>query len=127
MTASLKCGWAREVHDYLRTSEAKWGKPFGMTFEELAAQVGAPPFEDRMGRDLLARMADRGWLRGVREPAHTGRKGGSQVRVRYFAAADMPSEGPAASKRQSYFDGLVRASSVFELGRIAGARAGEAP
>lgn len=122
MKAALQGPWACAVHAALRAGEAKWGQPFGMTFDELCVQIGPPPFDAAAARGLLARMVERGWLRPVREPAHTGRKGGSQVRVRFFVAADMPLER-AAPKAGSYFDGLVRAASVFELAQIVGQQA----
>jgi len=125
MKTSLLCPWVRQVHAYLRAGEEKWGKPFGMTYEELREQLGLPPFSDDDARGVLKRVAGQGWIRGVREPAHTGRKGGSQVRVRYFAVADLPAASRSRVKRDSYFDGLVRASSVFELAQIVGAQSAE--
>lgn len=124
MKAARQGPWARAVHAALRAGEAKWGKPFGMTLEELCVQLGPPPFDAEAARGMLARMVECGWLRGVRESAQTGRKGGSQVRVRFFAAADMPPE-KAAPKQGSYFDGLVRACSVFELAQVLGGQAGQ--
>jgi hypothetical protein len=120
MKTSLLCPWVRQAHAYLRAGEEKWGKPFGMTYEELRDQVGRPPFTDEDARGLLARVAGQGWIKGVREPAPTSRKGGSQVRVRYFVVRDLPAAPPTRVKRESYFDGLVRASSVFELAQIVG-------
>lgn len=115
-SAGLLCQWARAVHACIKAGEAKWGKPYGMTIEELEAALGPAPFDRRVAGELLRRMASKGWLEGRREPATVSVYGGSQVRVRYFVRYDMPTER-RAPRNSSYFDGLVRVSSVFELGR----------
>ncbi|MEJ1936538.1 hypothetical protein WDZ92_40620, partial [Nostoc sp. NIES-2111] len=91
--------------------EAKWGAPFGMTYEEMCEQVGGPPFDDQAARSLLARVAGLGYLRGVRESAKVNRKGGSQIRVRYYPVGEIPAEPRPRQRQESYFDGLVRANS----------------
>lgn len=120
MKTSVYCPWMRLAHAYLREAEAKWGEPFGMTYEELCAQLGEPPFDDEAARSLLARTASLGYLRGVRERAPVTRKSGSNVRVRYYPVGEIPADPKKRVRQESYFDGLVRATSVFDLARVMG-------
>ncbi|MDR7331746.1 hypothetical protein [Roseateles asaccharophilus] len=121
MRGSALNDWTRAVHAHCRSLTAQAGRPVGVTVEEALAACGAPPALQGCPSRILQRAAVRGWFTGEREIAE-GRWRGCKVRVRYYAAAALP---PAAPRPEpaSYFDGLVRASSVFELARIVGERA----
>lgn len=110
--------WARSVHLHCTRQTAEQGRDVGLTVAEAEALFGPPPPGSNPARRLLEHAATKGFFRSVKEPHRTGKRG-CWFRARYFAIGPEPEAIPErkADERRSngYFDGVVRATSIFDL------------
>lgn len=102
--------WATAVHQHCLKTGA------GITPPEAIKQFGNPPSTSSAGSILNSALSS-GWFRRE-EWTETGAGGGLVKRTRYFA---LDKKAPAktggnGSVVRSYFTGMKRCRSVFELG-----------
>lgn len=112
--------WAREVHIFCTQQTVALGKPFGMTVTEAVDRFGQPPKGSNAPRRLLEHAATKGFFTSVKEQHVTGARG-CWFRARYFAVGatpdPIPQPRPVKRRGQSYFDGVQRAVSIFDLAK----------
>lgn len=86
----------------------------GMTAHEAITQFGNPSSARSAGTTLNCAVAE-GWFRKVEEAEAVGPD--RIKRQRYFALDKVPvARGRPVVERTSFFDGMRRVRSVFELG-----------
>lgn len=99
--------WTQAVHDHCRINKC------GLTPPETIRLFGNPPSISSASALLNSAMSS-GWFR--REEWQEEGRSAKVYKSRYFALDKQPVAARPAKVRQSYFDGITRCRSVFELG-----------
>lgn len=110
--------WTRQVHLHCARQTAELGHDVGLTVAEAEALFGPPPPESNTARRLLEHAATKGFFRSEKERHRDGKRG-RWFRARYYAVGPEPEPllalKPAERTSNSYFDGVTRATSIFDL------------
>ncbi|RTL34287.1 MAG: hypothetical protein EKK53_26730 [Burkholderiales bacterium] len=101
--------WARSVHVHCKTHRVS------ITVEQAVVACGEPP-GGRSARKLMERAKTKGFFKSKKVRCPDGSRGRWFVAV-YTAVGPTPEPLQRKKKREtpSYFNGITRATSIFEL------------
>ena len=105
--SSVLSKWTQAVYDHCRLNQC------GVTPKEAIAMFGNPPSRSSSASILCSAMAN-GWFR--REEWLEEGATAMVYRSRYWAIDKQPAAVRPVNRTKSYFDGITRCRSVFELG-----------